>query len=271
MKPTPGDPRFFERWTEVSPFTDKLDQATILLTDHHHPITEELLGKAHRVKYVVSPNTGHTHLRFDPEAHGIQIISLRGETLFLSEVRSVAEFTISLMLRLCRPLDGEIGSILCNKRLGIVGFGRIGKQLSIMASGFGMQISHVDKDSPEWSWNLLFQRSDFISIHLPECSETRGKIGKKLLSLMKPSSYLINTARPSVLDETALAQLLAEEKIKGAALDVSDQQWIDFPQVIVSPHVAGFTLEDRVKTDEFCLEKLKSALGPRRVRESVAH
>jgi phosphoglycerate dehydrogenase-like enzyme len=268
MKPTPGDSRFYERWQEVGEITQRPDQATVLLTDHRNPVTEDLLGSLPRLKYVVSPNTAHTHLRFDPEARDIEIISLKGETGFLSEVRSVAEFTMGLILRLARPLEDSIGTLLNNKMLGVVGYGRIGKQLSIIASAFGMRVCHVDKESPDWSWKLLFQRSDFVSIHLPECPETLGLIGKDLLSQMKPTSFLVNTARPSVLDEMALSQLLAEEKIRGAALDVTDMNWIHFPQVITAPHVAGFTLEDRVKTDEFVLEKLKQRLGKRRVREA---
>ena len=174
---------------------------------------------------------------------------------------------MGLILELARPHDGSIGTLLSNKVLGIVGLGRIGRQLSIIASGFGMRVTHVDKDSPEWAWTALFQRSDFVSIHVPECPETEGKIGRRLLEQMKPSAFLLNTSRPSVLDEMALSQLLAEGKIKGAALDVTDMNWMHFPQVIVTPHIAGYTLEDRVKTDEFVLEKLKCHLGPRRVRE----
>jgi D-3-phosphoglycerate dehydrogenase len=267
MNPTPGDLRFYERWSEVAEIVTETRDAEALLTDHNHPVTIDLLEKMPKLKFVISPNTAHTHLRFDPDARGIKIISLKGEQTFLSEVRSVAEFTMGLILMLARPVHGGVGTLLNNKRLGIVGLGRIGKQLSIIASGFGMRVCHVDKDSPEWAWHFLFKESDFVSLHIPECQETYGLIGRRWLSLMKPSAFLVNTSRPSVLDETALAQLLIEDKLKGAALDVTDQCWIHLPHVLVTPHVAGYTLEDRVKTDEFVLEKFRQALGPRRVVE----
>ena len=194
-RPTPNDERFLERWKEVGTLGD---DATILVVDQHTRVDDSLLDRYPKVTHVVSPTTGHTHLAFTPGR--AKIVSLKGENDFLTQIRSVSEFTIGLILRLARPLDRH-GIRLCGSTLGIVGLGRIGKHVSILATTFGMKVLHVDKDSPKWAWDTLFKTSDFISIHLPE--ESGEVVTAYLISLMKPSAYLVNTSRPGVVAEAS--------------------------------------------------------------------
>lgn len=141
--------------------------------------------------------------------------------------------------------------------VGIVGLGNIGRKLAekCLAAGFHViatsrktrqtvaRIEFVDLDG-------LLARSDYVSLHLPLVAETRHLIGAAQLAKMKPSAYLINTARGGLIDATALARALAEGKLAGAALDVQEPEPPDLtqapyndPRVIVTPHAAFVSQE----------------------------
>lgn len=271
LRRTPGDPRFHERWREIGPLLELpvyAAKATILVVDQFIEVTDSFLEPFSNLKFVVSPTTGHTHLKADFSSRGIELITLRGETEFLSRIKSVSEFVFRQILTFCRHDDG-IGRTLNGAILGIVGLGRIGKQVAFLGSSFGMKVISVDKPSHAWEWRRLFSQSDFISLHLDENESTKGIVTANLLSMMKPTAFLINTARASVLDQSALIQLIDDRKIAGAALDVWDGALTPIGlRLVLSLHVAGNTLEDRMRTDEFIIEKLKQRLGKRRVRES---
>ncbi len=141
--------------------------------------------------------------------------------------------------------------------LGIVGFGRIGRQLAKKAAALGLKIlatGRTARDLPEgvaWrSLDELLAESDYLSLHVPLTPETRHMIGAEQLARMKPTAYLINTARGALVDTTALAAALAANRIAGAGLDVQDpeppnlhQAPYDDPRVIVTPHAAFVSAE----------------------------
>jgi phosphoglycerate dehydrogenase-like enzyme len=184
---------------------------------------------------------------------------------------AVAEHTIALMLALARRLipavysmnAGEwepaqlMGTGLNGKTLGIVGFGRVGPQVAARAQAFGMEILvHQKPITPELQMAEdvtlvdlpeLLRRSDFVSLHVSLRAETRHMIGAAELALMKPSAYLINTARGEVVDENALLAALEAGQIAGAALDVFtkepalNQTLIRHERVIATPHIAAST------------------------------
>ncbi|HID54015.1 MAG TPA: hypothetical protein EYP41_18505 [Anaerolineae bacterium] len=184
---------------------------------------------------------------------------------------AVAEHTIALMLALARQLipavysmnAGEweptqlMGTGLHGKTLGIVGFGRVGPQVAARAQAFGMEILvHQKPITPELQMAEdvtlvelpeLLRRSDFVSLHVSLRAETQHMIGAAELALMKPSAYLINTARGEVVDEDALLAALDAGQIAGAALDVFakepalNQTLIRHERVIATPHIAAST------------------------------
>ena len=184
---------------------------------------------------------------------------------------AVAEHTIALMLALARRLipavqsvkAGEweparlVGTGLRGKTLGIVGFGRVGPQVAARAQAFGMEILVNQKPvTPELQMAEgvtlvelpeLLRRSDFVSLHVSLRAETRRMIGAAELAMMKPSAYLINTARGEVVDEDALLAALDAGQIAGAALDVFAQEpalnqaLIRHERVIATPHIAAST------------------------------
>lgn len=184
----------------------------------------------------------------------------------------VAEHTMALLLALAR----KIGVFHVNARagrydltagfplrriegqtLGIVGLGQIGRRVAAKAQAFGLQIlanSRSRRDPmPGVAWadlNELLRQSDFVSLHVPLLDETRGIIGRYELALMKPTAFLINTARGGLVDHRALAAALAAGKLAGAALDVQDREPADLsqppyndPRVIVTPHAAFYSSE----------------------------
>lgn len=194
-----------------------------------------------------------------------------------ANTRAVAEHTLALILALARRLpradlsmkEGKweksklLGTGLVGKTLGIVGFGRIGREVAIRAQAFGMRVL-VNQRRPTPELNLearveavdlndLLQEADFVSLHVPARPETEGMIGVAQLALMKPDAYLINTARGTVVDEQDLLEALDSGIIAGAALDVfatepaTNSELARHPRVIATPHIAAST-EDAQRT-----------------------
>jgi len=193
-----------------------------------------------------------------------------------ASTRSVAELTIGNVVALARRLGdknlklhrGEWDKSLAGahevrgRTLGIVGYGHIGQQVGILAEAFGMRVSFHDiqKKLPLGlarsvaSLDALIEQSDFLTLHVPDTTRTRGMIGALQLERMKPHSYVINLSRGSVVDMSALRSALQSGHLAGAALDVFpsepapinadfDAGFGDLPNVILTPHVGGNTEE----------------------------
>ena len=155
---------------------------------------------------------------------------------------------------------GGAPSRLVGQVLGIVGLGRIGREVARKARGFGLQVVGFDPYlAPEAVMGMsvepvgledLLRRADYVSLHCPLTEETRHLIGPAQLALMKPSAYLINMARGPIVDQAALYQALVSGVIKGAALDVLEQEpptpddpLLALDNVILTPHSASWTAE----------------------------
>ncbi|HWA97856.1 MAG TPA: C-terminal binding protein, partial [Pirellulales bacterium] len=178
----------------------------------------------------------------------------------------VAEHALALMLSLARKVafyhaatkagryELQAGPKLRRiegQTLGIVGFGNIGKLLAHKAKCLGLNVlatSRKPKSAPGVQFcdlDTLLAKSDYISLHIPATAETKHLIGRDQFARMKPTAYLINTARGAVVDEPALAEALEAGKLAGAALDVQQHEPPDLskppmndPRVIVTPHAA---------------------------------
>jgi glyoxylate reductase len=160
-------------------------------------------------------------------------------------------------------LDQLCGADVWGKKLGLVGFGRIGRALARRAVGFQMKVIYTDAvRAPEdvekslnaefRDMNTLLAESDFISLHVPLLPETRGLFDSPKFYRMKPSAFLINTSRGAVVEESALVAALDARKIAGAALDVYEQEPFIHPglkraNVVLAPHLASASLETRTK------------------------
>lgn len=170
-----------------------------------------------------------------------------------------------------------LGEDVHGKTLGLVGFGRIGQAVARRATGFGMRILFYDPQiessavaeevgAERVDLDTLLRESDFVSVHTPLLPETHHLIGAGQLRSMKPTAYLINTSRGPVIDEAALAQALKEETIRGAALDVFENEprvhpgLLEVDNVLITPHIASASTTTRTRMSTMAAENVIAAL-----------
>lgn len=191
--------------------------------------------------------------------------------------KPVAELVMAYILSFSRQLfslntdmkkgqwNKRLGSGISGKKLGLLGMGRIAREVAHKAAAFDMELLYCSPsrrhDAEEQlcvrpvSFDELLECSDYLSLHVPLTPETRGLIGSAELSRMKPTAMLINTARGAIVDEAALYEALKSGKLKGAAIDVYDvEPNITSPlqaleNVILTPHVGTFTREGFIGMD----------------------
>jgi len=177
-------------------------------------------------------------------------------------------------------LDQLVGTDVWGKTLGVVGFGRIGRAVARRASGFQMKVLYSDAvRAPESveqelraefrDFNALLAESDFISVHVPLLPETRGLFNAPKFFRMKPTAFLINTARGPVVDEAALVHALESGKIAGAALDVFENEPFIHPglkraNVVLAPHIASASRETRTKMASMAAENVVALFSGQR-------
>lgn len=208
---------------------------------------------------------------------------------------TVAEHTFALMLTISHRIaeadkfvrEGKyqgwapellLGSDLFGKTIGIVGLGRIGARVAYQAvRGFDAKIIYHDvkrnenfekEFSATYKEKLedLLKEADYVTLHVPLLPSTRHLINGEKLELMKSTAYLINTSRGPIIDEKALVEALEKNVIKGAALDVFENEpnltpgLIDLPNVVLTPHIASATYETRSKMSALAAENIIAAL-----------
>jgi D-3-phosphoglycerate dehydrogenase len=213
---------------------------------------------------------------------------------------SVAEHALALMLALARNLPAADASMkagqwnkkslggveLSGRTLGIIGMGRIGSTLAEKGLALGLEILGYDPPIPNpkiervggqsVELDQLLARSDFISLHVPLDDDTRLMIGAAELAQMKPTAYLVSTARGGVVDEGALFNALKQGQLAGAALDVFDQEppgvspLIQQPNFIATPHLGSQTSEAQRRASIDIAEEVLAALAGDELRWRVA-
>lgn len=253
------------------------------------------------LSWLATPTTGVDHIDLDAaNRHGVQVLSLRGETEFLRTIPSTAEHTWALLLALVRRLptahrdvlagawrrEPFLGRELHGLTLGILGHGRLGRMVAGYGQAFGMRVLAFDHDpnaqpQPESGVAAvplegLLEQSDILSLHLPLNSDTHGFLSAQRLTRLPPGALLINTARGELVDEGALLQALRSGKLAGAALDVlvGDSGWDgevprdhpliayarDHDNLILTPHTGGYGQAALERTRRFLVDKLTMAL-----------
>ena len=198
---------------------------------------------------------------------------------------ATAELTIALMLALLRRVvEGDrlvrtrdewalaptfmLGEGLARRTLGIVGLGRIGREVARLAEAFGMRVVHTRGSGPyeELPLARLLAEADVVSLHVPLTAETRHLIAAPELALMRPSAVLVNVSRGPVVDEAALVDALAEGRIAGAALDVYEREpevsvgLLELENVVLSPHLGSSTHAARAAMGMLCADALEAVL-----------
>ncbi len=244
------------------------DFDAVMLMRERTKFPRALIERLPKLKLLITAALWNASVDMDAAAeHGVQVCG----TNDLSH--AAAELALGMMLSLARHIPAEdhamrdgrwqitVGTSLHGKTLGIVGLGILGAQMASYARVLGMR-------AIAWSQNLttevaaaagatrvekeqLFAESDVVSVHLKLSPRTRGVIGAADLARMKPTAYLINTARGPIIDEASLLSVLKQRRIAGAALDVYDQEPlpVDHPfrsldNVVILPHLGYVTEEN---------------------------
>ena len=230
------------------------------------PITDAVLAQAPRLKVIALRGVGYDSVDVAAAtARGIPVAVAPGFT------DSVADYVFGLLLAVARQVaqadrlvrkhrwDVLVSTNIAGKTLGIIGLGRIGKAVARRARGFDMSILAVDVVQDEAfaashgvryvTLDELLRQADIVSINAPLQGDTRHLIDADALAAMKPTAYLVNTARGDLVDEAALAEALRSGRLAGAGLDVfHDEPLNDSPlrgldNVVLSPHLAAYSRE----------------------------
>ncbi len=278
--------------------------ANILVARLAYKIDKSWMDKMPNLKIIATPTTGLNHIDLEEaKKRGIKVISLKGHTSFLKDIPSTAEETMALMMALVRNLpwafddvkkgnwnrDRWCGHQFIHKTLGLLGCGRLGKIVAKYAKALGMRILGTDpnvdartltrQSVEKVSMDKLFKESDILSIHVSLYGEPSRIIGpstynlvkEKHLKMMKPTAYLINTARGEIIDEAALLKALQKKWIAGAALDVMHNEvggehlknnpLIKYAKtntnLLIVPHLGGATYEAMQVTEDFIADLVK--------------
>jgi glyoxylate reductase len=255
------------------------DALLTMLTDR---VDAQLLDAAPGLRAVANLAVGTDNIDLDAaRERGVAVGSTPG---VLTD--ATADLAMALILAITRRLpEGEarvregrwgpwqpaqdLGSDLAGATLGVVGFGRIGRALARRAEGFGMEVLHTARSSGV-PLDELLGRSDVVSLHVPLSPATHHLIDSVALARMKPSAYLVNTARGGVVDQAALRDALQRRGLAGAALDVTDPEplpaddpLLDAPNLLVVPHIGSATTGTRAKMASMAVDNLLAALEDR--------
>ena len=262
---------------EIIPFIGEADAVIADLEKY----TEEVISVATNLKLIARRGVGLDSVDLEAcRKRGITVVKA------LNAVEApVAELVMAYILEFSRkiiPLNSEMhagrwnkipGNSLFQKTLGIVGMGNIAREVVKRAKAFDMKIVYFDafrKSAQEeeelgisyLSLEELFALSDFISLHMPLTEETRHMVGYELLKKMKPTAYLINTARGGVVNIRDLKRALDEKKLAGAGIDVFEEEPTTdcilngCENCLLTPHVATFTRETFIQMDRICAENI---------------
>ena len=247
-------------------------------------ITANLLEKALYLKYIIRAGEGTDNIdKLACKQKGIAISNTPG-----ANTHSAAEHAISLMFALLRHIPKAhesmaqgnwdkslfVGQELACKKIGFVGFGRVGSLVAKKLIGFGPTIlffdPYVDKTPIENARAVdslidIFEQSDIISIHLPLVAKTKGIIQDKHIRSMKQTALLINTSRGEVIDEDALCQALVDHAFAGSGLDVFSEEPLastsalrTLDNVVLTPHLGASTIEAQRRTAMMALDSLRA-------------
>jgi D-3-phosphoglycerate dehydrogenase len=253
-------------------------------------LNAKTLNQATRCKTIVTPVTGLDHIDLETcEKKGIRVLSLNGKTEFLKNIRATAEHTLALSLSLIRHIPQATnstqqkvwnrvsfkGNELYEKKVGILGVGRLGSITASYFKAFGAKVYGYDIKpfdpaicTPLKSMNELFEISDLISVHVNLNRETKYLIGSDQFNLMKPGSWFVNTSRGQIVNSNALIEALENGQLAGAAVDViedefnpSEDHLLNYcsknNNLMITPHIGGNTFESFTKTELFMVEQLQ--------------
>lgn len=269
----------------------KVEDVDAIITQLRDSIDREFIDRGKNLKIIANYAVGYNN---------IDVAYATQKSIYVTHTPGVlteatADLTWALILSVVRRVvesdkfvrEGKftgwkpellLGYDLYGKTIGIVGMGRIGQAVARRALGFGMKVIYHNRhklpEEIEKKYNAtysdldtLFKVSDIVSLHTPLTGDTYHLVDKSRLELMKPTAFLINTSRGQVIDEEALLEVLKNERIKGAGLDVYENEPIitpgllDLRNVVLTPHTGSATRETRENMGIMVAENVIKALN----------
>lgn len=242
----------------------------------------EVFEACPNLKYVAIPAVGASFF-VDMEAaklHGVTVMNCPGYN-----AQAVAELAIGLILDVMRQITRQHQAIqegkwnmvppathlLSGKKIGLVGYGNVGKSIERLLSGWSVEVTHINSESTADDADMLVKNADCIVVCCPITEQTRDLIDARRIGLMKPTAVVVNVGRGGVINEDALYESLVAGKIAGAGLDVFDAEpdnsyvaperitrLAKLPNVVCTPHMAGTSEESRVVLGNMIYENLES-------------
>jgi D-3-phosphoglycerate dehydrogenase len=265
---------------------------TDIILDHHAPIPRKVIERAKKLKLIGTCRGGLEHIDIKcATERKIPVIHV------IRNAEPVADFTLGLLISETRNIARSHHVILSNKwqkeypnstfttnlrelTVGLIGLGHIGKLLARRLNALNMKViahdPYVTAESIKesglqvelHSMEYVFSNSDVVSLHLRASKETEKVINKDYISLMKPTAYLINTSRASVVDEEALIEALQNKSIAGAAIDVFWKEPIPkghpilkLDNVTLTPHIAGDTVDAIPRSPKLLCEAINEFIS----------
>ena len=275
---------------DAAALAEAMAKADVLVPTVTDRIDAKLIAKAGpNLKLIANFGTGVDNI--DVKAAAAKGITVTNTPGVLTE--DTADMTMALILAVPRRLvEGAkaleeekftgwsptwmLGNRLQGKRLGIVGMGRIGQAVARRARAFGLGIHYHNRkpvhadieqalEATYWdSLDQMLARMDIVSVNCPHTPATYHLLSARRLKLMKPSAYIVNTARGEVIDETCLAQMLDKGQLSGAGLDVFENEpavnpkLLKAPNVVLLPHMGSATVEGRTDMGEKVIVNIRS-------------
>ncbi len=278
-----------------SELLDIIDRYDAIVVRSATKVTAELIERAVKLKVIGRAGVGVDNVDVEAATRRGIVVANAPE----STVVSASEHTIGLLVALARNIPqahaalkrgrwerAAYGGIeLSGKRLGVLGFGRIGQQVARRALGLGMHVVACDPYVAGERFRELgveraetleevYEAADFLTLHLPLDAETRGSIGRDAFERMRPGVRLVNAARGELVDEDALLAALRSGRVAGAALDVFSAEpysgpLLEFDNVVVTPHLAASTGEAQDRAGVIVAEQVAAALDGGLVTNAV--
>jgi len=268
-----------------SPLEEIVDRYEGLIVRSATKVTADVIARASRLKVIGRAGVGVDNVDVDAATRRGIVVANAPE----SNVVSAAEHTIGLLLALARNIPQAHAALtagrwerskwggveLADKVLGVLGFGRIGRQVARRALGLQMKVVAYDPFVPaerfrelgveSATFDEVLARSEFLTLHLPLNDETRNAVNTEAIARMRDGVRIINAARGELVDEAALIAALESGKVAGAAIDVFakepyDGALLQAPNVVVTPHLAASTEEAQDRAGMIVAEQVVAAL-----------
>jgi D-3-phosphoglycerate dehydrogenase / 2-oxoglutarate reductase len=254
-------------------------------------IDRDLLGDSPTVRFIGRAGAGLDNVELDfLSAHGIHVVHASE-----GNRDAVGEFAVGALLGLLRNIpradrevrertwdrEGNRGEEIMDKTIGIIGYGNMGQAFARRLSGFGCKVLAYDKYKVDYSdqyaeaatLDSIFRDTDILSLHIPLTAETKNMVNSTFIGSFRKNFILVNTARGEIVSLNDLVEALTTKKVRGAVLDVLENERLqqltpaqtlafnslaERSNVMLSPHIAGWTFESHVKINVVLVSKIKA-------------